>query len=367
MNYWRLITYLAKEPRTITYLASATKIINYLKYKNDLRNRKITTSSFPFYITFQPSAYCNTNCQLCPVGLGIKGPQRGFLEFNTFKKVIDETKNYLIKVEFADWGEPFLNQSIFDMIKYCEEKRIRTYASTNFHYFKNEEDLKLLINCGLSALTISLHGVSQETYAAYQPGKNFEETVEKIKTLINLKKKMKKRKPVIKLAFAITKKNQHEIKKMQQFAKKLGVQTMIYTASLNLRFYIDNTNTVVEKVKEWAQNENLELCNNILFGKKFINELFAAILKEKQISLDKLDKLKLTSRHYCIDPWSSLTVNWDGTVSLCCVDYNKYVMGDTRRESILKIWNNEKYRAVRKYLTGKLSDIDFMCKHCIRY
>ena len=367
MNYWSLINYLISAPKLINYLISAPKLINYLKYKNDLKNRAIITSSFPPLIAFQSSAYCNTNCQLCPVVLGIKGPKKGFLHFDIFQKVIDDAKDYLIRVDFADWGEPFLNPDIFDMIKYAERKKIMTRVSTNLHHFKNEEDLKLLINCGLSFLTISLHGLSQESYEAYQPGKNFEETIWKIKTLISLKKEMKKPKPFINLAFAITKKNQHEIEKMRQFTKKIGASSWIYTASLYLRFYLDNPDKIIGMINEWAQDKKLHLCNNDVYHKECINALYEVILKEKQVSFDRLDSLKLTGRHFCQEPWQLPIVNWDGTVSLCCADYSKYVMGDTCEESILKIWNNEKYRAARKYLAGNCSDEFSLCTHCIRY
>jgi len=342
------------------------KIINYLKWKNDLKKRKITTSSFPYTIDFQPSGYCNSNCRLCPVGLRIKGPEKGFLEFGKFQEIIDDAKDYLVQINFADWGEPFLNPSIFAMIKYAEDKKIITSASTNLHFFETEKEFEKLLISGLSFLTISLHAVSQETYEAYQPGKNFKETTEKIETLVNLRKKMKKDKPNIRLAFVITKKNQHEIEEMQRFARKLGAVSDIYTASLNLRFYLDDTNKTIEMVKEWAQDEKIDMCT---WHKERINELYEIILKEKEISFDRLDKLGYSGRHFCRDPWKTLTVNWDGTISLCCVDYNKYIMGDTSKESIIKIWNNKKYRDVREYLSGKLNgeDVDFPCKKCIRY
>lgn len=345
------------------------KIVNYLKYENDLRKKKIITSSFPPVITFQPSAYCNTNCQLCPVGLRIKGPEKGFLEFTKFQKIINEAKDYLIQIAFADWGEPFLNPEIFDMIKYAEEKKILTHASTNLHFFKTEKEFKELLNSGLSFLTISLHGVSQETYEAYQPGKIFTETADKIKTLVNLKKKMRKSKPNIDLAFSITKKNQHEIENMQRFAETLGVDKDIYTASLNLRFYLHDSSKTIEIVKEWAQDKKIDLCDTSALGKERINELYEAILNEKEPSFNNLDGLRLSARHFCLDPWKTLTVNWDGTVSLCCVDYSKYSMGNAMKESIIKIWNNRKYRDLRKYLLGELDDkdVDFPCKKCIKY
>jgi len=354
---------------TVADYLTYEKVINYLKYLNDFRKRKIVTSSFPPMITFQASAYCNSNCRLCPVGLEIRGPEKGFLKFDVFSKVIDEAKKCLITVFFGDWGEPFLNPDIFNMIKYAEAKRIIARASTNLHRFRNEDDLKELLDCGLSFLTISLHGVSQETYDAYQPNKSFQVTVEKIKTLVNIKKELKRKKPIIDLAFAITRKNQHEIEKMQCFARELKLNSNIYTASLNLRFHLKDPNAMTSMVREWAQNDKINSRSNDERNKQKINELYEAIRKDNQINLDALERLRLTTRHFCVDPWEGLTVNWNGTVSLCCTDYSKYVMGNVCKESIAKIWNNEKYRHVREFLLGRfaINDADFPCRYCIRY
>jgi MoaA/NifB/PqqE/SkfB family radical SAM enzyme len=358
MEYIKLMNYL-------TY----KKIINYLKYKNDLKHKKIITTSFPSAIAIQPSGYCNSNCRLCPVGLNIRGVEKGFLEFDTFKKIIDEVKGYLVKIFFGDWGEPFLNSNIFEMIKYAEKNKIATAVSTNFHQFKNENDLMNLLDCNLSFITISLHGISQKTYEAYQPGKNFEETIIKIKNLINLKKRMKRKKPVIELVFAITKKNQNEIEKMVQFTKNLGVDYSMYTASLNLRFYLKDNNKIIRIIKEWAQDEKLDLWDNTNFGKGTINKFYKTILKEQKIDFKKLNELELTAKHFCIDPWTSLVINWNGTVSLCCVDYSKFVMGDANKEPLMKIWNNENYIKIRRFLLNQLpkKDVNIPCINCVRY
>lgn len=364
MRYRRLSKYLT---HSIKYL-TPSKMTNYLKYRSDLRNREVVTTSFPPQIAFQPSAYCNSNCQLCPVGLKMTAPEKGFLKFDDFRLVLDSTKKYLMRIDFGDWGEPFLNPDIFDMIKYAESCKVMTAASTNLHWFKDRDDLKKIIDSGLSFLTISLHGVSQESYNAYQPGKSFEQAIEKTRHLVDLKKEFKKSEPIIDLVFAITKKNQHEVAKMPEFAKKLGVDTIIYPASLNLRFYIDNMTKLTEIAREWAPDTNIMLHDTSAFGKDRATRLYKAVLYKGSQTFIELDREKLSGRHYCIDPWRSLVVNWDGTVSLCCVDYIKYIMGDTRSQTLIKIWNNENYQTVRKYLLDKLDNgFNFPCKKCIIY
>jgi radical SAM protein with 4Fe4S-binding SPASM domain len=363
MRYRRAIKYARQ---AISYF-TLKKLVNYARYRNDLRRRPLITSSFPPQITFEASAYCNSNCRLCPVGLKIDGSPKGFLRFDTFKKAVDEAKNYLIRLDFADWGEPLLNPDIFDMIQYAEKRRIMAALSTNLHAVKNEEDLKRIVNSGLSFVTISLHGVSQESYEAYQPGMDFRQTVDKIQNLVNFKRSLRRVKPIIDVVFAITKKNQHEVRKMSQFAKDMGVDSIIYTASLNLRFYLGDPHKLSEVINEWAQIEPLGLSDNVAFRKEGAMALYRAVLGGK-VSFEELDKLRLTGRHVCLDPWRYLVVNWDGTVSLCCVDYRKYVVGDTHTESIIGIWNNKRYQAVRNYLRKvSADDSEIPCKRCIMY
>jgi MoaA/NifB/PqqE/SkfB family radical SAM enzyme len=364
MTYQKAAKNLPYLSKYITY----AKISNYFKYMWELKKKPLTLSSFPPQITFQASGYCNSNCQLCPVGLGIKGPKTGFLDPKIFYEVVDEAKKYLMAVNFADWGEPFLNPNIFEMIKYAEEKKIVTHASTNLHRFDGVSELRALVESGLSFIIISLHGVSETTYQSYQPNKSFEKTLDKIRLLLKLKKELKRKTPVINLAFAITKKNQHEIPKMRQLAKDLHLGSSVYTASLNMRFYLPHLDVVEKLIGEWAQDYFIELCNNNQFEKQKINMLFESI-RGNLIDFEALDKKGLTTRHFCNDPWSSLTVNWDGTVSLCCTDYWKYPMGNVKDASILDIWNNERYVDVRRYLLGQEIHLatHYPCETCLRY
>lgn len=354
---------------TVMIDISFKKFLNYIRFKNDVKNKKIITSSFPTFITFQASAYCNTNCQLCPVGIGVKGPKQGFFDFNLFKKIINETKSYLIQIHFADWGEPFLNPDIFKMILYAEENKIITSASTNLHRFLDDRDIMKILDCRLSRLSISLHGVTQKTYDSYQPNKDFNQTLEKIHSLIELKKNRKTNKPIIDITFAITKKNQHEIPDMIQLAQKLKVHCTLYTASLNMRFYSGNDVKIMNLIKEWGQDKNFELIDNVIYHKNTINKLYQTIMQQGTLDYKKIDAERLTSRHFCLDPWQTLIVNWDGTISLCCVDYYKYLLGDTKKESIIDIWNNARYQNVREYLKTGLNKAkeNIPCSKCISY
>ena len=91
-------------------------------------------------------------------------------------------------------------------------------------------------------------------------------------------------------------------------------------------------------------------------------------------------------RQVCPEPFKGLAVNFDGTVSLCCVDWShQTLVGDLKRERFLDIWNGEKLKQFRllhlrnerhkiapcencHYMKGgtPLSDLDFLAKDLIK-
>lgn len=53
----------------------------------------------------------------------------------------------------------------------------------------------------------------------------------------------------------------------------------------------------------------------------------------------------------CALPFKQLIIRPDGKVSLCCNDpLGKNTLGDLTKESVLDVWNNDKFKTVRKCL-----------------
>ncbi|MHC4743294.1 MAG: radical SAM/SPASM domain-containing protein [Planctomycetota bacterium] len=87
------------------------------------------------------------------------------------------------------------------------------------------------------------------------------------------------------------------------------------------------------------------------------------------IRTDTLKNLKRPPAEYipCPEIFSKLSVNWDGTVSACCGDYdNLMVVGDMRTESLASIWKGDRLKHYRKMLkAGKHAELP-LCRSCCR-
>jgi len=82
-----------------------------------------------------------------------------------------------------------------------------------------------------------------------------------------------------------------------------------------------------------------------------------------QTGIDGESKLK--EIQVCPQPFKGLAVNFDGTVSVCCVDWSHgTLVGDLKKESIIEIWNGPKLREFRLLHLKKQRHKIPVCANC---
>src|SRR6188474_1987998 len=124
---------------------------------------------FPLSISFEPTTSCNLRCPECPSGLRAFTRPTGMLQKDFFTETIDQLSKDLLYLVFYFQGEPYLNPSFLEMVKYASKKKVYTATSTNAHYL-NDINSKRTIESGLDRLIISIDGTTQETYEQYRVG-----------------------------------------------------------------------------------------------------------------------------------------------------------------------------------------------------
>ena len=79
-------------------------------------------------IAIELTSRCNNKCQMCPYRLGGESPDLGDMDFEVFKKIVDE--NPAEEICLFNRGEPFLYPKIYDVINYIGD-RAKIVISTN--------------------------------------------------------------------------------------------------------------------------------------------------------------------------------------------------------------------------------------------
>jgi len=319
------------------------KRLNFLLFKIQQKLKNSHVISYPIELCIDPGNICNLRCPLCPTGKGDKDRKKGFMTLNTFKKIIDEIGDYLYDIILYNWGEPLLNQQIFEMIKYAKEKNIKVEISSNFNHFNDRMCYKM-IKSGLDTLLVSLVGASQESVSKYQIGSNFALVINNMKKLVGMKKELNSKLPYIQWRFLVNKYNESEIKKAKIIAEEIGVDRLeigIFRCNMEKELFMDNE-AQFNDVKDWLpKNEILSM-------------------------YDYTKKEKKNKHRYCGWLWENSVINWDGSVSPCCAVWQeKYDFGNIHDMPFFEIWNNKKYQDARKIIRGdKIVRPDNICYIC---
>ncbi len=310
-------------------------INNFINYKLNWK----TAVGYPSILMVEPTNLCNLKCPLCPTGNGSLTAPRGFMAFEDFKKIIDETGKYLLNLTLWNYGEPFLNKDIYKMIKYAREKNIFVRISTNGHFFQKEENIQSLLESDLDYLIVSLDGASQETFSKYRKNGNFEKVIENIHKISEERKRQNRKSPHIEIQFIIMKHNEHEVQKMKELAKTLNVDR-VKLKTVNIE--MDLSKDVKETMKEY-----LPKSENLSRYKKNGNTLKRKGMKQS-----------------CKRLWLSSVINWDGSVVPCCYDPNRrHELGNCLELGFKVVWNNQKYANFRTAIMQNKAAIE-MCRNC---
>jgi radical SAM protein with 4Fe4S-binding SPASM domain len=136
-------------------------------------------------------------------------------------------------------------------------------------------------------------------------------------------------------------------KLLQSFDAGLSVITINnYNDDLKLN---DNIKKIIKNIERSKYEKYLD---KIRIGIRKKNEVLSnrgGIAPNKSIMTNKNYKMYWSLG--CVSPFQQMVVRPNGEVSLCCQDaYGQITLGDTKTQSLKKIWTGPPYKALRKEL-----------------
>ncbi|MCF8369158.1 MAG: radical SAM protein [Bacteroidales bacterium] len=288
----------------------------------------------PFSISIEPTTSCNLRCPECPSGLRKFSRNTGMLNFDLYKKIVDEIGSKLVYMILYFQGEPFLNPSFFEIVKDAHQRKIYTATSTNAH-FLTEENARKTVESGLDRIIVSLDGIGQDTYAAYRVGGRYKRVIDGIETLVKTKKELKSKTPHIILQFIVFATNEHQIEEVKALSKKLGVDELQLKSAQVYEY--ENGNPLIPK-----------------------NEKYSRYRQRR----DGKWEIKNDFPNKCYRMSVSCVITWDGLVVPCCFDKDAiHQMGDLKKDSFDTVWKNPEYQKFRTRVITKRKAID-ICRNC---
>lgn len=294
----------------------------------------------PMNLMIEPTNVCNMNCPTCPTGNKTMNRAPRMMTYDEFKGIVNQGKRYVTHITLWNYGEPFLNKQLLDMIRYAVSAGISVCTSTNGQFFESKEFCSKVVKSGLHHLIICLDGADQETIEKFRDGAHFDSIVNGIKNILLARRENGAANPYIELQFIVMRHNENQKCRMERFAHELGVDGY------------------AEKTVGIDANDPLfqEKCRQLL-----PEDLSASRYYRKN---DGTYHLKRANMNYCSWMHASTVINSDGTVVPCCYDlYSRHIMGNVFKEPLSIIWKGERYRSFRKQIRHNRARIK-ICAIC---
>ena len=159
-------------------------------------------------------------------------PGKGsFFPQEEFRSLLEEIGPGLIRLDFFNYGEPFVHPQALDMIEHVKKKypHVFLYISTNGLLLDAGKAARLA-ESGIDEVTFSVDGADPRTYARYRQGGDFARLLKNMAALVGEKKRLGREVPFINWRYILFKWNDSflQMARARRLAKKIGVDRLTW-------------------------------------------------------------------------------------------------------------------------------------------
>lgn len=286
-----------------------------------LEERRITLErslplGFPISLNIESTNACNLDCFFCPRKESSKGI--GLMEFGLFTKLIDECalRGPLKLINLHKDGEPMAHPRIFDMVRYIADRMAaEKFGFTSNGVLVTKDRGQRLIDSGLNKISFSIDAAMPDTYSRTK-GKD---------------------------RLGVVEKNVFDFLSIKPDHVEVAVKF------IRMEENVDEEDAFVEK---WKEHEVEIIINSY-------HDWSGSVRNSSLIPILPV------STYACENPFYSLSVNWNGTVSLCCVDWDSQgLVGDANCQSLQEIWTGPALRQIREFHLSGNAGCVVPCANC---
>jgi len=251
-----------------------------------------------------------------------------------FKAIIEDVRRWLMLAVLWDWGEPFANPQLPEIIRHAADHDIRTVTSTNAHYLSNDDQVAAILTSGLSTLIVAIDSIHDAEYQAYRIGGRLDRAIAGLKKVVQLKQKLGSA-TLINLRMVVMRHNEHQVADLRRLAKELGVD----------RFTVKTLNPSCGSLS--MDSELVPL------NKKF---------RRFEYRGDTWERIPVQSPCERVITMANIFSN--GDVVPCCYDFDSSMkIGNVFETPFSRIWMSPEYQATRRRIHEQRATIP-RCNNC---
>jgi radical SAM family protein/iron-sulfur cluster protein len=205
-----------------------------LKKDEALPARPLDGGPLPSRMYIECTAACNISCAeaCCAPETGItRTRQAGMLDFDLFRRVVDEAGPSLVRIDFFNYGEAFLHKRAVEMCEYIKSRfpHIYLYTSTN-GLALSEPQARRLVHSGIDEVTFSVDGATPDSYAKYRQRGRFDVALANLRAMADEKRRSGRDLPFLNWRYILFKWNDSddEMALARRLADEIGVDRLCW-------------------------------------------------------------------------------------------------------------------------------------------
>ncbi|WP_294403321.1 radical SAM/SPASM domain-containing protein [uncultured Clostridium sp.] len=268
---------------------------------------------------------CNLSCNFCPK----TSRKYGFMEEESFEKIIKKINGYTEHVYFHLMGEPLLNKNLKRFLEICEQNKFRVNITTNGTLI-NEAKEVLVHSKSLRQINISLH-----SFEANDHERDFNEYIGRIIDFI------------------------------KEANEKSNIICSLRLWNLDGK-YKGNNNMNVDIFKlleeEFALEEDLHQVFKERNSFKLRERIYISM--GEKFKWPSLKEEEIGERAFCYGLRDQIGILVDGTVVPCCLDSDGSIaLGNIFTEDLESIISSDRAQAIYNGFSGRKA-VEELCRKC---
>ena len=294
-------------------------------------NRICQGGGLPLYLDVELTNFCNFRCRFCPTGTKSMKRMRGFMPDEVVDALIENVRRYNIQgVRFIRWGEPTMHPKYLEIIERIKNVGALTHINTNGSLL-DEAQMQRLLDIHLDSIKFSFQGADEGTYNEMRAGGDYSRLLGIVRKFHELRGSNQY--PYIQISTTLTGETAEQV---ESFKQDVGAYCDYYNIGYTKLTHLDVGAMKIDDVE-----------------------------KEKIRHLQELETIHHSFRPVCNEAFDKLSVNWNGDVTLCCQDYDNFLLvGNILDSDIKEIFNSNATKIYRQTIAkGEYGKIK-CCSDC---
>jgi hypothetical protein len=264
----------------------------------------------------------------------------GHLKLKDFERLL-ELNPEIRTVELSNYGEMFLNPQLPDLLACAYERKVVVSGSNGVNLnFASDAALNAIVKYRVKALTCSIDGITQETYARYRINGQLERVLAHVDRIRELRRLSAAAFPLLDWQFVAMGHNEHEIESARAMAHARG---MHFFPRLS-----------------WNPDHSPVVNKDLVRIQTGLGAASREEFREK--------KGVEYTRDICYQLWRAPVINWDGKLLGCCANYWGDFGSNVFTDGLAAGMRNPRLEYARQMLTGKVpSRPEIPCATCGQY